>query len=522
MTFVRRNVYELGAPWADPILWYARGVGAMKARHLDNPTSWNFYGAIHGFDNRLWTKYGYYSATGPQPTQPDIDRYLFQCQHGSWYFLPWHRGYLLAFEANIRAEVVALGGPPDWALPYWNYFKTGQDALPPAFNSESWPDGASGNPLYVDQRYGPQNNGNVYVPIGDVNMDALSDPDFTGVTAGSPGFGGLDTGFAHGGQFHGGIETQPHDYVHGLVGGGTRLNPGLMANPNTAGLDPIFWLHHANIDRLWAAWNASGKNDPTDPNWVNGPGNVGERIFSLPMPNAVPWDYTPGEMVNMAGLGYEYDDLTPAGASPQPFERLVTLGASKSLLKSAHGVLAMTSGRKVEMVGANEAPLSIVGEAVNTQVRLDPTVRKKVKTNLMEAAALESTGSLDRVFLNLENVRGLADTTAFRVYIDLPDGADPAEHPERLAGSIALFGVSSASPREDAPEKARGLQAPRQSVHGGSGLSYSLEITRIVDALHLENKLDVNKLNVRIVPVRSVPEEDKVSIGRISIHRQGR
>ena len=140
----------------------------------------------------------------------------------------------------------------------------------------------------------------------------------------------------------------------------------------------------------------------------------------------------------------------------------------------------------------------------------------------MEAAALESTASLDRVFLNLENVRGLADATAFRVYIDLPAGADPAAHPERLAGSIALFGVSSASALEGAPEKAHGLQSPRQTTHGGSGLNYSLEITRIVDALHLENRLDIDKLNVRIVPVRPVPAEDRVSIGRISIHRQGR
>ena len=29
---------------------------------------------------------------------------------------------------------------------------------------------------------------------------------------------------------------------------------GLMADFNTAGLDPVFWLHHNNLDRLWDVW----------------------------------------------------------------------------------------------------------------------------------------------------------------------------------------------------------------------------------------------------------------------------
>src|SRR5690348_12431538 len=60
--------------------------------------------------------------TSPLPTQGTRDLYWDQCQHGSWYFLPWHRGYLMALEAQLRADIVSLGGPADWALPYRNYF----------------------------------------------------------------------------------------------------------------------------------------------------------------------------------------------------------------------------------------------------------------------------------------------------------------------------------------------------------------------------------------------------------------
>ena len=98
-------------------------------------------------------------------------------------------------------------------------------------------------------------------------MNALGEPDFEGVASGgSPGFGGVGTGFAHGGRTHGAIETQPHDWVHGLVGGGlSPQQPGLMSDPDTAGLDPIFWLHHANIDRLWEVWrqNPATHVDPS-------------------------------------------------------------------------------------------------------------------------------------------------------------------------------------------------------------------------------------------------------------------
>jgi hypothetical protein len=29
---------------------------------------------------------------------------------------------------------------------------------------------------------------------------------------------------------------------------------GFMGAFNSAGLDPLFWLHHCNIDRLWEVW----------------------------------------------------------------------------------------------------------------------------------------------------------------------------------------------------------------------------------------------------------------------------
>jgi tyrosinase len=435
-----------------------------------------------------------------------------QCQHGTWYFLPWHRGYLLALEANVRAAVVQAGGPSDWALPYWNYFKQGQADLPFEFRSASWPDGGT-NPLHVVQRYGPDTNGvKVYVPLNKVDLKALGDPDFTGVgNGGSPGFGGVDTGFSHGGVVHGELEKQPHDAVHGYVGGVDPIDPdlgGLMAYPDSAALDPIFWLHHANIDRLWASWTQGPpvRQDPTDPHWLQGPASAGQRALAMPMPDGSTWTYTPQELLDLAPLNYAYDDLSPTGTGQIPPTSPALLPARASV-SIPQGGTAMVSGPDVEMLGASPGAI-IVRSPTTSQVRLDQEMRQKTATMLAAAQAGQApTGVSERVFLNLENVRGRSDTASFSVYLGVSDEESAEEHPERLAGTIVPFGLGKASEPD--------------GEHAGQGLTYVLDVTKIVDELRAQESFDVDGLPVDIVPERELSEKNQLDIGRISLFRQG-
>src|SRR5258705_4413787 len=72
-------------------------------------------------------------------------------------------------------------------------------------------------------------------------------------------------------------------------------------------LDPIFWLHHANVDRLWAQWNASGFLNTTDPDWLN---------FKFPAnfftPDRKPVDVLVSQVTTTQALGYRYDTLPVA------------------------------------------------------------------------------------------------------------------------------------------------------------------------------------------------------------------
>ena len=111
MARVRRDVWGLGAGWNDTLLWYAKAVRTLQSRPLTDPTSWWFLAAIHGIHPVVWREFGVIEANTPFPAIAVQRRFWNQCQHQSWYFLPWHRGYLAAFEEIVREAVVTAGGP---------------------------------------------------------------------------------------------------------------------------------------------------------------------------------------------------------------------------------------------------------------------------------------------------------------------------------------------------------------------------------------------------------------------------
>jgi tyrosinase len=58
------------------------------------------------------------------------------------------------------------------------------------------------------------------------------------------------------------LEGMPHNLVHNCIGGVGPLDPGPYGNMTNflSPVDPIFFLHHANMDRLWDIWTRKQKN----------------------------------------------------------------------------------------------------------------------------------------------------------------------------------------------------------------------------------------------------------------------
>jgi tyrosinase len=125
----------------------------------------------------------------------------------------------------------------------------------------------------------------------------------------------------------------------------------------------------------------------------------------------------------------------------------------------------------------------------------------------MKRSTLESATphEPDHVYLNLENIKSPTDAAIIYVYINLPAGANPDDHPECFAGAVSLFGA----------RKATAADGP----HGGNGISESLDITAIVDRLHINDALGP-ELSVKFV-AGTPNATDKITIDRVSIYRQG-
>jgi tyrosinase len=97
------------------------------------------------------------------------------------------------------------------------------------------------------------------------------------------------------------LDQNPHFFTHFALGGD-------MAEFSTVGGDPMFYLHHANIDRLWESWNRLGNTNPTDPKYLDRKFAYGDRSgkrVDLPVSSS---DRT-------AQLGYQYDSYEKP---PQP------------------------------------------------------------------------------------------------------------------------------------------------------------------------------------------------------------
>src|SRR3954453_21296917 len=173
----RKDIWELTSdanPW-DPIsLAYAKAVAKMQAEDADKAISWSYQAAIHG--------------SYEEPAKPDWN----MCQHGTWYFLPWHRMYIYMLERIVRSNLEA-GDPQDWALPFWDWTKNPQ--LPAPFRQEQLPHGGGHNPLFVQQRNRAVNLGGTFPPAL-VSVDyAMSFTNFSDQEQTSPIGHEQDTGF---------------------------------------------------------------------------------------------------------------------------------------------------------------------------------------------------------------------------------------------------------------------------------------------------------------------------------------
>ena len=225
------------------------------AMGISDERGYNYFAGIHGY---------------PLPISCDI-------AHGRPLFLPWHRAYLYFFELALRDQHAGV------TLPWWNW--STDRHIPQAYR-EPAVDGAP-NPLHsarVDPLALSQGAqaGDIKAPMtirepgADGSPPLPSTEDVNQVLA-LPGF--LD--FTH--QLE-----QLHNNVHVWVGGSN----GHMSDIPFAAFDPIFWAHHAMIDRIWRMWQLRHPS-----------ASVPHALLDEALP---PFNMTVRQTLDANTLGYDY------------------------------------------------------------------------------------------------------------------------------------------------------------------------------------------------------------------------
>lgn len=197
---------------------------------------------------------------------------LFDQNNATWFvaapgFLPWHRAFVLEFERELQKI------KPSVALPYWDLDAASQNIFTTAFMGrtvgpgQTLPEGTvefdSANPLLswsMPAGFPVPGSAIIRGSENDQSQASVDSAADSTVLAPSEYFETAAIVQPFNMQtwtqyitFFSSMELTSHDPAHGWVGGAD----GWMGSPATAVGDPVFFLLHGNVDRLWAAWQST-------------------------------------------------------------------------------------------------------------------------------------------------------------------------------------------------------------------------------------------------------------------------
>jgi len=235
-------------------------------------------------------------------------------------FLPWHRKFLLEFEQKLQSAI----GDSSFGLPYYDWTDA-QGAASGVWKTDLM--GGAGNPVS-----GP------FAPLSWRTIDAngrqtpglvrtLGDPTIASLPMrqdvhrlmyrrayDAAPFGQQKTG-AMRNALEGWAPFGLHNLMHVWIGG-------QMANVPVACNDPVFFLHHCNVDRIWAQWQLV---NPTSPYVPTSGGPQGHNYNDLMYPwLTAPNTARPSDMQSISSLGFSYDNYYQI----QTLQIIITTGSS--------------------------------------------------------------------------------------------------------------------------------------------------------------------------------------------------
>lgn len=385
--YVRKNIFSPDAKKDIDAL--NKALKIMRAKDCNDPLSWYYQGAIHWIpdtinNNKLCDSYHTYL---------DKKEAWDNCTHTpsgkeKLHFLAWHRLYIYHFEKIVRK----LSGYRDFALPYWGYTNSNErdKYMPPIFRDKN-------SSLYESSRFDSLNNG--YPISGEIgrSLDLTKLMSYTSYD-----------------MFCYNINAAPHGAIHDYIGHGnnpegkffqntitgTITEDGLMGWVPTAGFDPIFWMHHSNIDRIWQQWTNS----------ENG------KLITIEQLKSITWDYVFFDE-NGKKVIYTMDDL---------IKILYTMDYDfdDTPLKSKN--IGLTTAR----------PLKIIGQAspkISVNDKITDAITIKHNANIL-------TSSRENVIIEIKVSFTKRPKGVYEIYVN-NKSKTPSTNQKEFAGFMTFFGA---------------------------------------------------------------------------------
>lgn len=235
--------------------------------------------------------------------RPDAKERFACCVHGMATFVHWHRLYVVQVEDALRRRGSGIG------VPYWDWTET-IEALPALAGEATYIDTKTNerlpNPFFKGQipMVGAETSRDVqdglfekpafgeYTTLAEEVMYALEQDNFCDFAV----------------QFE-----IAHNRIHALVGGSQRYS---MSSLHFTSYDPLFFLHHSNVDRLWAVWQQLQilRGKPFKAYCANCDVHMSLKPFGFPAPlNSNPKTFEHAVPTNIYDyeneLGYTYDTI---------------------------------------------------------------------------------------------------------------------------------------------------------------------------------------------------------------------
>jgi hypothetical protein len=281
---------------------------------------------------------------------------------------------------------------------------------------------------------------------------------------------------------------------------------GYMRSLLVSARDPIFWMHHANIDRLWNRWlepRFGGSNPPTtEVEWM-------DQDFTFFKPDRSSVSMCVKDVLSVYCLGYRYDDDPETEPAP-----VADVGIS------AQATPAARREPRVTALGENspDETIELGAERFTTTVELDPPAEAAL-TRIARSEATPVAGAVDpRIALTLE---GIQDTGSpgviYEVYVNLPPDTEPDYRSEYFVGLIDLFGLTAHPGHRAADRQSFDITPAVRSVQERGEQRGELTITFVAQGLiPPEGQADTPTAGARSALTRATPGS-WVTIERVTV-----